>query len=642
MKANTCTLTDLFRVDVRYEMPPSQRQYVWNRKRQWEPLWGDIRDTAEAFLRDKRGQRNTTQGRYIVQNQRKSHFLGSVAVQQQTDPGLIAGTVETKSVIDGQQRLTTLQLAIHAAQVVTKKYDERTHEALNPFVSNYQASMPDDNYRYKIWSKASEGDCKAFIQAMNEDDMASIELSDGNDSAIVTAHRFFVQSITEWLDTDTAGRGRTDEERQELCESLRHTLLALLKIIVIDIEADADPRLVYETLNARGTSLTQSDLIKNDIMAPVSEVDAGQKWPFDDDWWSVIPEDEQPSRSRADVLLHHWITMRRRETGEPVHATEVFDAYSKYANSEKRIGRDSYLAILQDIAEVSKFYRRFICETEYAQDLIGLSSNDIVPVILWLDSATKGNNPQWVTGWSALSSFLARRSVCRKETTGGSFRRTIEALLHEVQGDGRNPEKAGDLVVDYLKKLVGIETSAWPDDQALRDNFRNRAIYIDPGVDVTRRVLVMLERGISLHQERTTVPDTYQLGAAWLGEKREALDVAVNSVEHIMPRAWRAHWHTSLNEKIEDAERRNKLLNTLGNLTLVTRELNNRLGNNEWRSKRALIHEDQSSMKFLMNRQLIAQPPDRWDVEEIDRRGEYLADVACTIWPGPNSETWRR
>ena len=641
MKANTCTLTDLFRVDVRYEMPPSQRQYVWNRKRQWEPLWGDIRDTAEAFLRDKRGQRDTTQGRYIVQNQRKSHFLGSVAVQQQTDPGLIAGTVETKSVIDGQQRLTTLQLAIHAAQVVTKKYDERTHEALNPFVSNYQASMPDDNYRYKIWSKASEGDCKAFIQAMNEDDMASIELSDGNDSAIVTAHRFFVQSITEWLDTDTAGRDRTDEERQELCESLRHTLLALLKIIVIDIETDDDPRLVYETLNARGTSLTQSDLIKNDIMAPVSVVDEAQKWPFDDDWWSVIPEDEQPSRSRADVLLHHWITMRRREIGEPVHATEVFNAYSKYANSENRIGRDSYLAILQDIAEASKFYREYICEKEDAQDLIGLSSSDIVPVLLWLGSATEGTGLQWIKGWSALTSFLARRSVCGKETTGVSFRRTLEALLHEVQDDGRNPEKAGDLVVDYLKKLVGIETSAWPDDQALRDNFRNRAIYIDPGSDVTRRVLMMLERGIPIHHKRFTVPDPYRLGAAWLGEKREAFDVAVNSVEHIMPRAWRAHWRTSLNEKIEDSERRNKLLNTLGNLTLVTRELNSRLGNNDWVNKQLLISADQSSMKFLMNRQLIGHPPDRWDAEEIDRRGEYLADVACTVWPGPNSETWR-
>jgi uncharacterized protein with ParB-like and HNH nuclease domain len=51
MKADTLTLKTLFQKDVRYVIPIFQRPYVWNQDDQWEPLWNDVRNTAERYLR---------------------------------------------------------------------------------------------------------------------------------------------------------------------------------------------------------------------------------------------------------------------------------------------------------------------------------------------------------------------------------------------------------------------------------------------------------------------------------------------------------------------------------------------------------------------------------------------------------------
>ena len=40
----------LFQKNVRYVIPTFQRPYVWNQDDQWEPLWDDVRNTAERYL----------------------------------------------------------------------------------------------------------------------------------------------------------------------------------------------------------------------------------------------------------------------------------------------------------------------------------------------------------------------------------------------------------------------------------------------------------------------------------------------------------------------------------------------------------------------------------------------------------------
>ena len=92
------TITQLFELDVRYVVPLYQRPYVWDEDEQWEPLWDDVVTLLEH-------QENGNGQHY-------SHFLGAIVLDQTTQA---PGKIPVFTVIDGQQRLTTLQIFLAAA-----------------------------------------------------------------------------------------------------------------------------------------------------------------------------------------------------------------------------------------------------------------------------------------------------------------------------------------------------------------------------------------------------------------------------------------------------------------------------------------------------------------------------------------------
>ena len=53
-------------------------------------------------------------------------------------------------------------------------------------------------------------------------------------------------------------------------------------------------------------------------------------------------------------------------------------------------------------------------------------------------------------------------------------------------------------------------------------------------------------------------------------------------IEHIMPQGWRSHWAPDVIGNPEAIARRELLVNTIGNLTLVTQPLNGALSNRPW------------------------------------------------------------
>lgn len=97
----------IFRRDVRYVVPVFQRRYAWERERQWEPFWGDVLEVVEAYIEAARNTGTAPRG-----DELPVHFLGAIVVQLLP---FGAGQLELREVIDGQQRLTTIQLLIGAA-----------------------------------------------------------------------------------------------------------------------------------------------------------------------------------------------------------------------------------------------------------------------------------------------------------------------------------------------------------------------------------------------------------------------------------------------------------------------------------------------------------------------------------------------
>ena len=105
MQTEVSTPHAVFWMPQRLMVPLFQRRYVWNEAAQWEPLWQDIVRVAE---------------RRVARPQEKPepHFLGAVVVQQLPHS---MGKLPVRTIIDGQQRLTTLQLlldGLHAELLV--------------------------------------------------------------------------------------------------------------------------------------------------------------------------------------------------------------------------------------------------------------------------------------------------------------------------------------------------------------------------------------------------------------------------------------------------------------------------------------------------------------------------------------------
>ncbi len=90
MYTGTHSIKLIFEKDQRLVVPLFQRPYVWGQEQQWEPLWEDIRNVAERHLRKETP---------------RPHFLGAIVLDQIRQP---IGRVDSRLIIDGQQRLTTI------------------------------------------------------------------------------------------------------------------------------------------------------------------------------------------------------------------------------------------------------------------------------------------------------------------------------------------------------------------------------------------------------------------------------------------------------------------------------------------------------------------------------------------------------
>ena len=215
MEAKALTPRDLFDGKVCYEIPAFQRPYVWTEEDQWQPLWDDIARVADALL-EARGDHKAIASA-------PGHFLGAVVVKQLPSA---AGDPLRSSVIDGQQRLTTLQLLLDAAQLVMENTGhEDVSESLQELVLNDSKRFRGTPKRFKLWP--SRVDRASFECVMDNKLTVPSELLD---TRIAVAHKFFCDAITEWAEVN----GDPEKVGTRLA-ALAEVLQQRLQIVAIDL-----------------------------------------------------------------------------------------------------------------------------------------------------------------------------------------------------------------------------------------------------------------------------------------------------------------------------------------------------------------------------------------------------------------------
>ena len=138
MKAGPVIVGQLLQARARYKVPIYQRSYVWNRERQWEPLWSDIRTKAIERLAGR--------------PQRFSHYMGAVVLESRG--GYSARLVPASQIVDGQQRLTTFQLFLAAARDYAKAIGHETaRQNIERYLLNADPHLMEDPdiELFKVW-----------------------------------------------------------------------------------------------------------------------------------------------------------------------------------------------------------------------------------------------------------------------------------------------------------------------------------------------------------------------------------------------------------------------------------------------------------------------------------------------------------
>src|SRR4051794_8293267 len=101
------------------------------------------------------------------------------------------------------------------------------------------------------------------------------------------------------------------------------------------------------------------------------------------------------------------------------------------------------------------------------------------------------------------------------------------------------------------------------------------------------------------------------------------------AIEHVMPRKWQASWPVS--DLGREAER-DRIIHSLGNLTLLAGKLNSKVSNGPWVGSGGKREGLEAHDVLFINRELLRGSELAWTEESIRQRSEHLVGLVQDIW----------
>ena len=339
MNANSKNLDAIFNMTRQLVVPLFQRPYVWNEEDNWAPLWESVREVAERLLETP---------------EVRPHFLGAIVVDQVPKP---LGDVECRQVIDGQQRLTTLQLLLAAVRDLATELEATDYAAaFGTLTRNRVPGSENEQDEYKVWP--TNHDRQAFVATMGAGSPQDVKRgfnrqanANRTGNLIADAYLYFREMLDEWVVTDGGG------SPLERLKALYKALTGKLILVVIDLDDQDDAQLIFETLNFLGQPLLPADLVKNYLFHHASrqreDIEAiyRRHWAaFDEDgaFWREKVTQGRLTRPRLDLFLQHYLTRRRQKVIGATHLFAEFKDFFRDAPEDPV----AHIATLREYADV--------------------------------------------------------------------------------------------------------------------------------------------------------------------------------------------------------------------------------------------------------------------------------------------------
>jgi hypothetical protein len=607
METQVRTPNAIFGQPQRFLVPLFQRPYVWNQEQQWEPLWKDIERVALRLLKNP-------------QAKHEPHFLGAVVLQQVQSR---TGELQERMVIDGQQRLTTLQILFDALHTELLRIDAVIPAGrLEYLIENDKRFCKSAEDRYKVWP--TNRDRPAFNEVMAAPYPVDYGVLKHQTARLVESHRFFSGQARQWLTSEG------EEQHHERADAIERSVRELLQLVVIDLSVDENAQEIFETLNARGAQLTAADLIKNFVFQKLQEVGADVEKEYERHWkdfetafWETEVSAGRLRYQRSSLFINHWLISR---TGEEIVAREVFSRFKTFADYEANVPMNE---LLQQMSRAARVYRRV---TEAADNVAGqidriglfayrikaMESDVMKSALLALLDDEQPPVPSTVVDSTLdiIESWLTRRMLVRATTK--AYNQVVAEMVGIIRQS--SPSLIDQSLRSYLMSQTA-ETKYWPDNEEVLYELTKMPIYRKVSRTRLRMVLEAIE--------------DYGRGYRPGGNEYAGMRVPRNGfwIEHIMPQSWEASWASPTAGTPQDRALR---IHTLGNLTLLTAKLNAAVSNGPWTGAAGKQIALKKHDLLILNRDLDSFSGDGWTDESITRRTASLIKNIVDIWSVPS------
>lgn len=607
MKSENPTLKKLFEGEKVYRVPLYQRLYVWNEADQWAPLWEDITGIATSLA-------DTPEV--------TPHFFGAIVLKID---GITPEESSVWRVIDGQQRLTTMQLVIAAVadELDSRQKDSNAAARLRELIENPRHAWPER--RYKMRHDGNNYAPFADVMGAEGDEEVVGKIARQPDNTVATSQPRGAMARCYLYFREAARRWLQSAPDDSAAEHLTDTLRTKVQTVAIYLEPNEPEHLIFETLNARGAALTEWDKVRNYLLYRVQR-DLDHRFPndcsrvedllmrfdkdwlsrFDEDWWREESGKGQDRRPRTDRFMDYWLESKIKE---PVIAARVF---REFRDRAEHLDQEALVSWVYTMAHDADYYRKFESgeagvtdfEATFHERRRRMDIGSIWPFLLGLRRKNLDRR-QLRSVLSTLESWWVRRWSRRHR--GHSYPDRAIDLLRRVSKtkDGADIPRIVLDRLDELKEAGG----RWPGDgelkEAVVENFHSLLLC--------RLILDAVEQHLTPPRAEKNPPKP-----------------GVLQIEHIMPVEWKPDAWPIGKDTPEAREEREGWIQTLGNLTLVHEKLNPSMSNNAWEKKRKAIFENST---LFLNKDLLQRAPDTWDEDAIRARGKWLAERVCEIWP---------
>lgn len=399
----------------------------------------------------------------------------------------------------------------------------------------------------------------------------------------------------------------------------------LMTFVVMKVGDQEDEQQIFDTINSLGVKLSTGELLKNHLFSN-SEVEVYRSiwedaFEANDeciDFWDKTIITGRLGKKNIEIFLYYYIQIKSQESGLKVDKKQCRrweNLFATYKSFIKDNNLDK-IHIAREICEYAKLYKATF-DPELANDDIpsefglarlnfivqNLDSTTIIPYVLYVIKNAE-NEEQRIKIYTFLEKYLLRRIVANSKSSNYS-----DLFTENLIGQGIN---SYEKLVEYFKGKESTASLSIPSDGKVAFGFKDTEFKNNKrALSVLYLMESMMRSGF--HATRLHKFEGY-------------------SLEHLMPKKWKKNW-SEMPENVTP-EIREKVINTLGNMAMITSGLNSSISNESWQNKKNGKNKHSGLIAFAADIETMHDVlnKDVWDETTIAERAEWLAHKAVEMW----------